>query len=184
MGRMVLERIAEARGIEFSSRGKAIGLTATVPFVDVEAVFLLPDTYMNKSGAAVRIVAPSPIVPRRLIVVYDDVDLPWGVVRVACNRGSGGHNGVESIIKTARSKDFIRIRIGVAPLGEDGVAHKPKGENGVVNFLMHDMSTREGEELGEIVKRVDEALELIMTKGLDRAMNIVNSVSPSPKAEQ
>jgi PTH1 family peptidyl-tRNA hydrolase len=181
MGRMVLEHIAQSRGVEFSSRGKTIGLTAVVPFTTEEAMFLLPDTFMNKSGAAVKAVASSPIVPRSLVVVYDDVDLPWGVVRVACNRGSGGHNGVESIIKTARSKDFIRIRIGVAPVGEDGAVRKPTGENGVVNFLMHDISKHENDELPEIVKRVEEALELIVSKGLDRAMNVVNSTGTISK---
>lgn len=175
LGRLALAHIAEARGAELSARGKNVGLVGSVPFGDTKVTFLLPDTFMNKSGSAVRTLVTTPADAASLIVVYDDIDLPWDCVRIAWNRGSGGHNGVDSVIKGVKTKEFIRIRIGVAPVTPAGKLKKPKGEDGVVDFLMHDISKREDAAFPEIAKRIEEAIELIVTKGLERAMNKINS---------
>lgn len=175
LGRLALEMIAAEKGAELSSRGKNVGLVGVVPFGDTNVTFLLPDTFMNKSGSAVKTLVATPRDAASLIVVYDDIDLPWDCVRIAWNRGSGGHNGVESVIKGVKTKEFIRVRIGVAPVTPGGKLKKPKGEDGVVDYLMSNISKREDAAFPDVVKRIEEAIELIVTKGLERAMNTVNT---------
>lgn len=175
LGRLALEKIAEQKGAELSARGKNVGLVGTVPFGDAKVTFLLPDTFMNKSGSAVKTLVATPQEAASLVVIYDDIDLPWDTVRIAWNRGSGGHNGVESVIKGVKTKEFIRIRIGVAPVTPAGKLKKPKGEDGVVDYLMSNISKREDAGFPSIVKRIEEAIELIVMKGLERAMHTVNT---------
>src|SRR3989344_6524480 len=74
------------------------------------ALLLLPETFMNNSGKAVK-----NLLPKNLIVVHDDIDLPLGKFKIAFGRGSGGHKGVESVMRALKTKDFWRVRVGVAP---------------------------------------------------------------------
>src|SRR3989344_192452 len=73
----------------------------------------VPDTFMNKTGSAVAKVVKSKRAAEKLIVIYDDLDLPLGTMRISYNRGSGGHKGLESIIRALKTREFIRIRIGI-----------------------------------------------------------------------
>ena len=78
-----------------------------------EAKFIFPDTFMNKSGSFVAKIVKSKKAAEKLIVIYDDLDLPLGSLKVSYNRSSGGHRGLESIIKALKTEAFIRIRIGI-----------------------------------------------------------------------
>lgn len=139
-----------------------------------DVVLLLPNTFMNKSGSAVASVVTNAKAAERTIVVYDDIDLPFGTVRVAFGRGSGGHKGVESIIKALKTKDFVRVRIGVAPTTPAGKIKKPQGEQKVYDFLLGDFSKKEMDALGGIFKTSTEALTRIIADGRVAAMNMVN----------
>ncbi len=128
---------------------------------------LLPNTFMNKSGTSVKDA-------KNVIVVYDDIDLPFGSIRLAYGRGSGGHKGVESIIKALKTKDFVRVRIGVAPTTPTGKIKKPSGDKKVYDFLLGDFSKKETEQLNEVFKTTTKALESVIVDGKEKAMNLFN----------
>ena len=134
----------------------------------------LPQTFMNKSGSSVKKLVTSKKAAEDLVVVYDDLDLPLGTLKISFGRSSGGHNGVESIIKSIGTKDFVRLRVGVSPATPKGKVKKPKGEQKILDFLMKDFRKPEQEQLKKIFKQTDKALGLLVTEGRAKAMNEVN----------
>ena len=87
--------------------------------------FLTPDTFMNNSGKAVAPLIKSKKDLKDLVVIYDDIDLPFGKIKISFNRSSGGHNGLGSIIKHLKSEEFLRIRVGISPATpKDSVFYK------------------------------------------------------------
>src|SRR3989344_1391401 len=96
--------------------------------------FITPDTFMNNSGPAVLKALAGKKALKDLIVIYDDIDLPLGKIKISFNRSSGGHNGLNSIIKALKSQEFLRIRVGISPATPKGVVKKPKGEKAVLGF--------------------------------------------------
>jgi len=139
-----------------------------------KVLVLYPETYMNKSGNAVAKAVKSAKAAQKLVVVYDDIDLPLGTMKLSYGRGSGGHRGVESIIKMLKTKDFIRIRVGISPTTPGGKLKKPAGEQKIIDFLLRDFKKPEREVLQKVSKRVNEALETIITEGIQKAMNAFN----------
>ena len=140
-----------------------------------DAVLLLPETYMNKSGLAVKQFVTSMKKAERLVVLYDDLDLPLGTMKLSFGRNSGGHKGVESIARHLKTKDFVRVRIGVSPLSARGVAKKPKGEQAVIDFLMRPFTKRESEILDGVSQRAQEAISVLMQEGRQKAMSVYNA---------
>lgn len=140
-----------------------------------KAVLVLPDTFMNKSGHAVAHFIPTKKGAGNLVLIHDDLDLPLGTLKISHGRSSGGHNGVESVIKALKTKDFVRIRIGVSRKNAKGVAVKPSGEDKVLKFLLGKFSGTEMTELKKVFKRVVEAVEIIAKDGHATAMNQFNS---------
>lgn len=173
-GRMILEGIAKRNAISISPIGKHTAHVGKGKIGKENALFLFPDTYMNKSGSSVKTAVLTLQQAESLVVVYDDLDLPWGTIRIAFGRGSGGHNGVESIIKSIKTKDFIRVRVGVAPSTPSGKLRKPKGEDAVIKFLMSNFGKKEMEDYRAIEKGVEQALTLIVDEGYQVAMNTCN----------
>jgi PTH1 family peptidyl-tRNA hydrolase len=109
-----------------------------------------------------------------LVVIYDDVDLPIGKIKISFNRSSGGHNGLGSVIKSLKSEEFLRIRVGIAPATPSGKIKKPKGEKAMLNFLLGEFKKSELEILKKLSKKVAEAIETIFTEGKDKAMSLFN----------
>lgn len=137
--------------------------------------FAKPLTFMNKSGAAVSyLVQKIKVKPVNVIVIHDDLDLPLGAIKVSFNRGSGGHRGVESITRAIKTREFIRIRVGVSPETPGGKLRKPKGEEKVVSFILGKFKPPELLTLKKISKKIKGGLELLVTDGLPRAMNELN----------
>jgi len=135
---------------------------------------VLPETFMNKSGSSVALFVKSVKAASKLVVVYDDLDLPLGKIKISFSRGSGGHKGVESIARAVKTKDFIRIRIGVSKASKSGVAKKVHGEDEVIGFVLGTFSKGEMEELQPVFKKINEALETIVVDGYEAAMNRFN----------
>jgi PTH1 family peptidyl-tRNA hydrolase len=111
----------------------ATELLAQESLKDVKVI--TPDTFMNVTGAFVKKYVKDELEAEKLIVIYDDLDLPLGSMRISYNRGSGGHNGVESIINALGTEKFIRIRIGVSPVTEEGEMRKILGEDKVEKHI-------------------------------------------------
>ena len=136
--------------------------------------FLLPETFMNNSGNTVAQVIDNPKKLTNLVVVYDDVDLPLGSLKISFNRSSGGHNGLESVIKKVKSREFIRIRVGISPTTPSGKTKKPKGDDAILKFLLGKFKEDELKELKKISKKVAEIMEVLSSDGKDKAMSIYN----------
>lgn len=142
--------------------------------VDSKIKFLTPDTFMNNSGKAVAPLIKSKKDLASLIVIYDDIDLPLGHIKISFNRSSGGHNGLGSIIKSLKSEEFLRVRIGITPTTPGGKLKKPSGEKDVLKFLLGEFKKPELETLKKLSKKIAEAVELIYAEGKDKAMSLYN----------
>lgn len=136
--------------------------------------FVMPDTFMNNSGKAVAPLIKTKKDLENLVVVHDDIDLPLGKIKISFNRSSGGHNGLNSIIKALKSQEFLRIRIGISPATPSGKIRKPKGEKAVLNFLLGEYKKSELDEIKKLSKKVAEAIEMIFTKSKEKAMSLYN----------
>jgi len=139
------------------------------------ALLIKPLTFMNKSGDAVRSLVKSKKVAETLVVVHDDMDIPFGHIKISFNKSSGGHRGVESIIKAVKTESFIRMRIGIAPTTSSGKIKKPQGEDAVIKLILGKFKPAEQDAWKKIMKRAAEGLELIVTDGKDKATGKVNS---------
>jgi PTH1 family peptidyl-tRNA hydrolase len=135
---------------------------------------ILPDTYMNKSGSAVVKYVKSVKAAEKMIVVYDDLDLPIGKIKISFDRGSGGHKGVESVTRAVKTKKFTRIRIGVSGETPGGKIKKPQGEKDVEKFILGYFRDAEKDELKKVFKKVSEALATTIMDGPMIAMNKFN----------
>jgi PTH1 family peptidyl-tRNA hydrolase len=141
-----------------------------------QVLYLKPQTFMNNSGVAVSYTQNEKalIKSEDIIVIYDDIDLPLGSLKISFNRSSGGHNGLESIIKKVKTKEFIRIRVGISPTTPSGKIRKPKGEEAILKFLLGKFKEDELKELKKISKKVAEIIEMIVSEGKDKAMSVFN----------
>ena len=139
-----------------------------------QLTLLAPTTFMNKSGDAVGKVVKSKTAAAKLIVVHDDLDLPFGRFKISFGRGSGGHRGVESIIKKLKMEKFIRLRVGIAPTTPTGKIKKPQGEDKIVKFILGKFTPKEETGLKKLMPKLLEALEMLTTAGLAPAMNKFN----------
>ncbi|MES3032135.1 MAG: aminoacyl-tRNA hydrolase [Patescibacteria group bacterium] len=136
--------------------------------------FITPDNFMNNSGKAVAPLIKSKKDLASLVVIYDDIDLPLGKIKISFNRSAGGHNGLGSIIKALKSEEFLRIRVGLSPATPKGVVKKPKGEKAVLNFLLGEFKKSELETIKKLAKIVAEAVETIYSEGAGKAMALYN----------
>lgn len=127
-------------------------------------VLAKPLTYMNNSGQAVKALKKYYKLPvNKIIIIYDDIDLPFGKHRLSKNRGAGGHRGIESIIQHLKSKDFKRLRLGIGP-------QKGKSEQ----FVLKKFSADEKKKLPEIIDTAHLIIEAILNKNFDLAANKYN----------
>ena len=170
----VLEKLATSG--DFSSwhdSGAYSGRVATGNFQKDEVILLLPSTFMNDSGIAVKKLVPKGEI-EKLIVVYDDVDLPLGELKISFGRGDGGHNGMRSIIASLGTADFLRVRVGVAKKSIwTGKVKRPKGE-ALANFVLSSFSSSEHKKLSDVLKKAIEAVTMCVMQGKEKAMNIYN----------
>lgn len=161
-GRMAVEYFAEKNDfsdweeskkyLSLASEGKIKKSSFAKASDDGEkALLLLPETFMNNSGRAIKLLQA-----RNLIVVHDDIDLPFGKFKISFGRGSGGHKGIESIIRALKTKDFWRIRIGISP-------NKKPNHKEMPSFLTSDFSKPELQKLQPVFKKILEALAKIIT---------------------
>jgi PTH1 family peptidyl-tRNA hydrolase len=136
--------------------------------------FITPDTFMNNSGKAVAPLIKTKKDLENLVVIYDDIDLPLGKMKISFNRSSGGHNGLNSVIKSLKSQEFLRIRVGITPTTPGGKLKKVSGEKEVLKFLLGEFKKPELEILKKLSKKVAESVETIFTESKDKAMSLYN----------
>jgi len=128
-----------------------------------------PQTYMNESGKAVKCWIAKGFSPREMLVIHDEIDLPLGTLKLKAGGGTGGHKGLLSITEELGTEEFARLRIGVGrPPGRE------HDHDAIVDFLLSPFSLQEQETLLPLLGHAADAVETILRKGLDRAMNLVN----------
>ena len=171
MGFMVLDAWAQASNVVFES-GR-YGSTAQISFKGRKFILLKPSTYMNLSGKAVRYWMNEMKIPvENLLVISDDLNIPFGTLRLRKNGSAGGHNGLTNINELIGTQDYARIRVGIG---------NEFGRGQQVDYVLGALSSEELEEMKDISKRAIEGVKAWATIGADRAMNVVNS---RPKKNQ
>ena len=178
-GRTVLDYIRGDEKGEFKFEKKLNALVVSVVLGNgkgaVNATLVAPETFMNNSGKAVGQLVKSKKVAEGLVVIYDDFNLPLGRMKVSYNRSSGGHKGLESIIKAVKTEAFTRIRIGTASTNAKGEAKVPHGDDRIEKFILGKFKDDELKTLKKVAKKAREAVEMIVKDGREKAMSVFNA---------
>ena len=139
-----------------------------------QAILLLPNTFMNNSGKSLKPLVKSQKAAEKVIVIYDDLDLPFGKAKISFNKSSGGHKGLESVIKNLKTEKFARIRVGISPTTSTGKMKKPSGEKEVMKVILGKWKEDELKELKKLSKKVNEIVPVFTESGLEVAMTQFN----------
>ncbi len=139
-----------------------------------KVIAILPETFMNKSGNSLKKIITSVKKAKNLIIIHDDLDMGIGTAKIVFGKKSGGHKGIESVIRSIKTKDFIRIKIGISPTTPTGKIKKPKGEDAVVKHVLGKFSPKEEKEIKKIQKKTVDAIEEVIQFGYLKAMNGYN----------
>src|ERR1700733_13807079 len=165
LGFLAVDEIAGRAGIRIT-RPEAKALVGRGQLAGQELILAKPQTYMNLSGVSVRMLLEKyELDPAQMIVLVDDVDLPWGSLRIRERGSAGTHNGLKSIVGSIGTQEFLRIRLGVGP-------DKVWGE--LRDYVLSRMGRAERETTAQMVADANEAVELIYTGGVGKAMSRFN----------
>jgi PTH1 family peptidyl-tRNA hydrolase len=173
-GRMLVEWFGKILDAEWKEDKKLNATVAKVKVGKNSVTLVLPETFMNKSGNSVKPLVTSIKAAEKLLVIYDDLDLPFGKSKISFNKSSGGHKGLESIIKSIKTEKFARIRVGISPATPSGKMKKPSGEEAVTKVILGKFKEDEIKDLKKLSKSVNEALTSFVNDGLEIAMNGFN----------
>jgi PTH1 family peptidyl-tRNA hydrolase len=166
IGFMLVNRLADRLAVTFS-RLESKALVTKADHQGRRLILAKPQTYMNLSGQAVSALVRFYKLPvENILIAYDDVDLPLGILRMRASGGSAGHRGMQSIIESLGTQDFPRLRIGIG---------RPPGRMDAAAYVLQDFSEEESETLPEILDRGVKAVLTFITEGVDIAMNQYNS---------
>ena len=191
IGRMIVEsfaknaeKIAEKRdtkkaakqtGFEDFSFNKKYNAQCAVGEINGEkTMLLLPETFMNKSGKSLETLITSAKKAEKLVVVHDDLDLSIGRMKILFNRGSGGHKGLESIVRTIKTEAFTRLKVGICPTTPTGKPKKPTGDK-LLDFIVGPFKPSEMDEIKGMIKQASESLYVLVNEGREKAMTEFNS---------
>jgi PTH1 family peptidyl-tRNA hydrolase len=154
-------RVTRPEGKAYVGRGE---------FAGEEVILAKPQTFMNLSGVSVRMLLDRyELDPAQMIVLVDDVDLPWGNLRIRERGSAGTHNGLKSIVGAIGTQEFLRIRLGVGP-------EKVWGE--LRDYVLSRMGTAERETAAQLVAGATEAIRVIFAEGVSKAMSLFNRKMP------
>ncbi len=170
VGFMVVDALGEVAGCEVN-RSKFKGLYGTGRLGDTPVALLKPQTFMNLSG---RSVAPAKgffdVDLERVLVIHDEIDLPFGALRLKIGGGHAGHNGLRSMVTELGGNGFVRLRVGVG---------RPK-HGDVSNYVLSDFDAEQREWLPELLERAVAAVRATLSEGPRKAMNLINA-KPRPE---
>ena len=167
LGFMAVDRLAEGCGAKVAKK-EAQSLTGKATLAGQAVLLAKPQTYMNLSGAAVaRLLARYSIEPEEMVVLFDDLDLPLGMIRIRRQGTAGGHNGMKSIIGAIQADEFVRVRMGIQP---DSTS--PLEE--ATPYLLGKFRRREWEAVSDLLDQAVDAVHMILREGPRKAMNRFN----------
>ncbi len=163
VGFMVLDLLGDRAGARFKAhKGRADVVEGRL--AGQRVVLAKPKTYMNLSGGPVASLRDFfKVSVERIVVVHDELDIPYGTVRLKSGGGDNGHNGLRSITASIGSKDYLRVRVGVG---------RPPGRQDPADYVLKDFSGTEKKDLGFHVDRAADAVEALLTGPLDAAQNV------------
>ncbi|MDP3989387.1 MAG: aminoacyl-tRNA hydrolase [bacterium] len=136
------------------------------------ATAILYEGFMNNSGRALVSLVKNIKEAERTIVIYDDIDLPFGSYKISFDRGDGGHNGLRSVIQHIKTKKFIRIRIGVAQTTPRGVIKKPKDKEQFKTYLLSPFKPDELKQLKKICASIAKAIDCLCSETREKCMSL------------
>ena len=169
VGFMIVERWAAAHTLAFDKL-QHHAIIALGRSGEQRVIVAKPQTYMNDSGRAVSALLRFYKIPlERLLVVFDDLDLSFGSIRLRAEGGAGGHNGMRSIIQHLGSNNFARLRVGIG---------RPPGRMDPAAFVLQDFNHDEAAELDTLLDRAGQAIDTFLSAGITSAMNQYNSNPP------
>jgi len=170
-GFLAVDRIAEDCGVVLSNRrGRA--LTARARLAGQDVLLVKPETYMNLSGLSVAaLIQEFEISPEDIVILYDELALPLGTIRIRERGSANGHNGVKSISGVLGTEEWLRIRIGV---GKPALADGREVKAGGKDYLLSPFRKQELAVLDEVLDRARGAVEMVLTEGVGAAMNRFN----------
>ncbi|RCG31268.1 aminoacyl-tRNA hydrolase [Sphaerisporangium album] len=161
-GFMVLDELAARVGGRFKTH-KAHAEVVEGRLAGASVVLAKPRSYMNLSGGPVKSLADFfKVLPANIIVVHDELDIPYGALRVKLGGGDNGHNGLRSITKSLATKDYLRVRFGVG---------RPPGRMDAADYVLRDFATAERKDLPFLVDRAADVAESLITSGLEATQN-------------
>ena len=162
-----VESLASSKGSKFASQSKFLGETSSIAF-DSNKVFLLkPKTFMNNSGSSIKsFLSYYNISPDETLVVHDELDLPIGAVKIKLAGGHGGHNGLRDTIKALNSKDFYRLRIGIA---------HPGSKDDVVDYVLDAPSKLELSSIEQGMSNAMNIIEMLVNGNFEDAMKALHT---------
>ena len=181
VGFLAIDRLAEQGGVAVSNR-RCRALTATVRIAGRDVILAKPETFMNLSGLSVQALVKEyqADAARDLIVIYDEVALSLGSLRIRERGSAGGHNGVKSVSGALGSEEWLRIRIGVAPQGDEAAERARRGRK---DYVLTPFRKAQLAILDEVLDRTARAVEMVLVKGTGPAMNEFNRRETGDAAE-
>ena len=179
-GRIMLDIFRKANNFPDWTGSKRQHSLVSEGKVEKQKVLLIePETFMNKSGDAVRQIKDLRLKIKdkkkeieNLVIIHDDLDIPFGKYKLSFNKSSGGHKGVESIIRAVKTQAFIRVRVGISRATPKGAVKKPKGEVAVEKHILGKFSPAELATVVKLGRRVSDALSCLITEGREKAMSV------------
>lgn len=176
-GRMAVEQLAKDAGFpEFALKKTAQALVSEGVIGGEKVVLVLPEVSMNHSGKSIPAFVKSVKAARNLLVLRDELDLPLGTVKMTVHgRGSGGHKGVESIMRALKTKEFMQVKIGISGATPKGKLKKPTGGEQVVKRVLGKFAPAEEPVLKKALKKAAEGARLFVAEGAPHAMLATNT---------
>jgi PTH1 family peptidyl-tRNA hydrolase len=169
LGFLAVDGLGQESGIRVS-RPEAKALVGRGDFAGEEVILAKPQTFMNLSGVSVKMLLDKyDLDPAQMIVLVDDVDLPWGNLRIRERGSAGTHNGLKSIVNSIGTQEFLRIRLGLGP-------DKIWGE--LREYVLREMGKAEREIAAQLIADAAEAIRVICTDGVSKAMSQFNRKVP------
>lgn len=171
VGAMVVDLIAERTSSRMGRHKRAHAQAAEgrfgLPGAQAHIVLATPMSYMNESGGPVKaLMSFYGVTPDRMVVVHDELDIPFSTLRVKFGGGDNGHNGLRSIRKAIGSGDFFRIRVGIG---------RPPGRQDPAEYVLRPFAAAERKDLPELLDRGADATECVVVEGLEQAQNRFNA---------
>lgn len=182
-GFMVADALAARIGSGFrrdrsraqTASGRLGSVRQTGPAGGVALIIAKPMSFMNLAGPPLAALGGFyKIPPDRTIVVHDDLDLPFGTIRLKLGGGDGGHNGLRSVTRALGTRDYYRVRVGIG---------RPPGRQDPAKFVLHDFAAAERKDLPLVIERAADAVEALLRLGLPAAQNEYHPVAPAPPVD-